>query len=330
MSERNPTYGALKITPTYAVAYYRPVNPYSPSASVLPKLNKPQGNVSRKASTKIKNSVNWMLYVTDKKKVFSIKENKEFYFYLNFITLTLPSKQRHSDDFIKREMLVPFIQWLTKTQGAYMWLWKAEAQCNGNIHFHITTHVFVHWKSIRAKWNYICAKHGYVKMFQDGSNDKGDAATQVKAAKNPNQVGGYLSKYIGKDDRYKVAPRKMKKRKWKLLRKKLKSSNVFVTSEASPFKRWINGRLWACSNNIASVECSTSEMVGTGGEFFDIYDDFHSITDEVKGEKWYEVLCYKHAKFVKLPTYVQYALADGISSIKQAERTQITVESLFE
>src|SRR6185369_3020887 len=193
-------YETVKLCPTYAVWFYRAIN-HTPNPNKLPALNKHNGEVSNKAKTKIRNAVNWMLLFTERKFIYRKAEKKTFSFLLNFITLTLPTQQKHTDEDLKELLLTPFIQWLTKTQNAFMWLWKAEAQSNGNIHFHITTHQFVHWKSIRSKWNKLLAKNGYCKVFQDGTNDLGNSATQVKAARNANQVGSYLANYIGKKDK---------------------------------------------------------------------------------------------------------------------------------
>ena len=56
---------------------------------------------------------------------------------MKFITLTLSDVQAHTDDSIKEHMLQPFLYWLQRYYNC-SYVWKAETQINGNIHFHIT------------------------------------------------------------------------------------------------------------------------------------------------------------------------------------------------
>lgn len=268
-----------------------------------------------------------MLLFTDKKFIYSKKENQTFSFYLNFITLTLPSEQKHSDNYIKENMLVPFIQFMTKTHNAFMWLWKAEAQADGNIHFHITSHQFIHWKSVRKKWNSICAKHGYCKVFQDGTNDKGNAATQIKAAKNASQVGGYLANYISKKDKVKFkvkAPKGLPK-----LLSEIKSDTVsnYLYGPYTVLKRPIDGRLWACSNNIANISCFVTDFDNSAEDICSTKEAIIEIQEHAKYEEFYTVIMYENLHTGTIPQI----LADKVKALKPLnnQQTQFTVESFM-
>lgn len=323
----NPlSYGCLKIAPTYAVSYYRPLTSrFNPSVKV-PLLNRHAGVISDKSATKIRNAVNWMLLLSEYKYVYSVKEEKRFKFKLNFITLTLPSTQVHTDEFIKEKMLTPFIQWLTKTMGCKMWLWKCEAQDNGNIHIHITTHVFVHWMAVRAKWNRLLAKYKYCKVFQDGTNDRGNAATQVKAAKNGKQVGGYLAGYIGKKDLY-------------------KHNDIGVVNDDHVYKdclnvrccsledgkeygmkRAIHGRLWACSNNIASISCIYTEY---DYDYEYVCTELDSLEVKEKKFDYYTVLLFDLHEMDVYPPKMQSIIYGYRREFELKEIVNIRVDSLF-
>src|SRR4030065_2491656 len=54
---------------------------------------------------------------------------------LNFLTLTLPSAQVHDDKFIKRRIFQPFMERLQRVDFCKPFIWRAEMQKNGNIHF---------------------------------------------------------------------------------------------------------------------------------------------------------------------------------------------------
>jgi hypothetical protein len=163
-------------------------------------INKTKGKVSKSACKKIKNCFTWLLIISPLKIVFSKKENKKFTFKINFITLTLSGKQVHTDQYIKQHMLQPFLKWMKHNHKATSYIWKAEAQKNGNIHFHITTNKFIHWRAIRMKWNSLQQNHGYT-CTQDVSNPITDInSTDVHAVKNSKQIAMYMLKYFSKSE----------------------------------------------------------------------------------------------------------------------------------
>lgn len=84
-----------------------------------------------------------------------------------FITLTLPSRQKHSDYFLKRVMLEQFLSEVRRYFGVKLYIWKAETQKNGNLHFHIIADKFCPWLLIRKMWNRILNKEGYVDVYAD-------------------------------------------------------------------------------------------------------------------------------------------------------------------
>jgi len=177
---------------------------------------------SAKSLCRLKNAVNWMLLFADKKQVktkidktqpFKIENIKTWSFRLAFITLTLSDLQQHSDEYIKEHLLQPFLYWLQRYYNC-SYVWKAESQINGNIHFHITVDQFVPWKSVRAKWNKILAKHGYCKVFQDGTNDKGDSATQIKAVLHEAKCAKDIANYVAKKDKVPIVITKGFKAIW--------------------------------------------------------------------------------------------------------------------
>ena len=78
---------------------------------------------------------------------------------ITFVTLTLVAKQMHDDNWVKRNMLNTFLQWLRDSEGIENYLWRAEKQKNGNIHFHILIDRAISWRSIRTEWNSIQMRH---------------------------------------------------------------------------------------------------------------------------------------------------------------------------
>lgn len=228
---------------------------------------------SGQSAKRLQQAINWMLLFALPKRVFSKKSwiNKagkvchSFSFKLSFITLTLSSEQKHSDTYIKEHMLQPFLLWMQRNYKA-SYVWKSEAQLNGNIHFHITTDVFIHWKSIRAKWNNIQQKHGYIKTFQEGIHNEDPNSIDVHCVKNEKDVAKYLATYCSKKS-------SITEKDWEKIQR-LNITPQFCWCIYDPklppqaqnktwYRRIITGRLWGCSEALSKIKCFLDEEEGT-------------------------------------------------------------------
>lgn len=110
------------------------------------------------------------------------------------ITLTMSGRQKHSDTDIKRHMLNRFLIHM-KRKGCREYLWKAERQVNGNIHFHIITDKCIHMDEIRIQWLRCLKSYGYKA---DLRNIHKYPCTDVR--KVDDNVCKYLMKYVSKDN----------------------------------------------------------------------------------------------------------------------------------
>lgn len=246
-SEIRPYLWYTAISPDFGCTYprYDTTRPRAVQNANLA-VNKTKGVISKSACKKIKNCFTWLLLISPQKVVFSKKENKKFTFKINFITLTLSGKQVHSDQYVKKHMLQPFLKWMQHNYKAYSYIWKAEAQKNGNIHFHITTNKFIHWRAIRMKWNSIQQNHGYTAT-QDVSNPITDInSTDVHAVKNTKKIALYMLKYFSKSE---------------------------------PDKRPIDGMLWQASSNLNQSAMVIEETTDTFNELHSAMELYELATD---------------------------------------------------
>ena len=147
--------------------------------------------------------------------------------YISFITLTLPSKQKHTDKEVKKDLLNWFLIRIKRDFGVTIFLWKAESQNNGNIHFHILVNRFVPWREIRDTWNDCLDKYGYIADFEKNHGHRDPNSTDIhglykdKKGDKVGNIAAYLAKYMSKNE---------------------------------DLKRGIDGRLWGCSDNLKTVE----------------------------------------------------------------------------
>ncbi|GAG93822.1 unnamed protein product, partial [marine sediment metagenome] len=132
----------------------------------MPVSSDHRGKISKAAAGKIKKGIDWLLVLAQNKKVFNIKKGKEYKFKLAFITLTLSALQRHSDNTIKHKCLNQFLIEAKKKWKVNHYLWRAESQQNGCIHFHVIVDKFIPWSELRDTWNRIQNKLGYVDRYR--------------------------------------------------------------------------------------------------------------------------------------------------------------------
>lgn len=235
--------------------------------SGIKQKNQTGGVLSKKAQQKIKNAVNWLVLAAPTKWVYQRSTQKRFRFKISLITLTLPTNsQLHSDTFIKRQLLHPFLQFASYKWQLVNYIWKAETQSNGNIHFHITTDTFVHHKDLRRAWNCQLDRHGYIDKFEEAHGHRNPNSTDVHAVKNVRNLGAYMCKYMAKNE---------------------------------PDKRPVNGKLWSASYNLSCkkklvfehFEVTNSELNWLATH----KDVLKKTTDH------FEILCYKPKVLLNLP-----------------------------
>ena len=231
--------------------------------------------IQKRTKQKIENAINWLLEIATNKTLKSLKTGKNYQFKISFVTLTLSSQQRHSDYFVKENMLAQFIRELKIYYAIKNYLWRAESQVNGNIHFHIVLDKFVPWGWIKKTWNRIQNKYNYVdnfsnkmqKKYQNGfifdENHKYKKSyaeqlatyrkskkvlwtepnsTDVHSIKNIKNIGAYLSKYCTKDQKngnYAI---------------KNENSNRYYLELPNNETRLIEGQLWNLSASLSKIK----------------------------------------------------------------------------
>lgn len=237
--------------------------------------NDTSGEISKKARKKITAGIDWLLYLAKEKKVYSEKMKSYFNFKVMFVTLTLSSVQMHSDNFIKSEMLNQFLIESRKKWKTGKYIWRAEAQKNGNIHFHIVFDKYIPWQWIQKVWNRIQDKYNYVAVYsknqhakykngfffnskhsyglsyskQKSQYHKGVScgwykpnSTDVHSVQEIRNLSSYLAKYCTKNDEISYQA------------KVSGSDKSYYEIDKSLGTRQIEGRLWGLSQSLSQLK----------------------------------------------------------------------------
>lgn len=137
-----------------------------------PRFKSHKGCLSRKGKSNLKRSVETLLNLTDSNIMLSGKGRDK----IGFMTLTLPATQitsyhkhyinyKHTDKEIKQKIFNQFMTEL-RQRFDFMFVWVAEKQLNGNIHFHLLINCYIDYYLIRDIWNRCCEKLGYVSDYR--------------------------------------------------------------------------------------------------------------------------------------------------------------------
>lgn len=161
---------------------------------------------------------NWILSIQEAKKAkkaHTASRRK----YITFVTLTLSAKQRHEDCEIKRELLNHFLIYCQRKLGVQEYIWRAESQANGNIHFHLFLDKYIHYQKLRDLWNSTQERLGYISDFKCIHGHNNPNSTDIERIRSAKGATIYVSKYIAKESEYRI----------------------------------LQGRVWGCSDNLRSI-----------------------------------------------------------------------------
>lgn len=134
------------------------------------------------------------LWLRTRKRKVELSPGRIVNFRQGFMTLTLPGVATADHKAIKRKVLDPFYTYARNVLGLQDYVWTAELQKRGEIHFHVLVNQFLDKGRIRKAWNDACARSGIVDMSQ--GSDK--PSTEIEAVKSYNGSKAYAAKYIGK------------------------------------------------------------------------------------------------------------------------------------
>lgn len=177
--------------------------------------------------------------------------------YLTFVTLTLPYKQMHSDKILRKSQ-TRFLENLTKTYKVQHYIWKAETQQNGNIHFHLLIDRAVKWQDIRRLWNKQLNKLGYIEKYAQKRKKEGFIYKPIiykkgKAVTNPKSKNEQYKSYLKEKEIGFTNPNTTDIHSLQNITNSVNYILKYLT-KLEPTKRPIIGAVWGCSNITKKLE----------------------------------------------------------------------------
>jgi len=163
------------------------------------KDNTAKAVLSEKATSKLRNSINWLVHSAKYKRVWSKRDQKAFWFKVNFITLTVPPQANSVvSEKAFQKALNTFLTYSRKYFYLHNYVWKIEAHEDNRLHIHITTDTFIHYAKLRAAWNRILQSNGLLDSHFDKYSDYNPNSTDVHAVHKVNKIAAYMCEYMVK------------------------------------------------------------------------------------------------------------------------------------
>jgi hypothetical protein len=121
--------------------------------------------ISDQARKNMMLKINWLYFMAKSRYKKALSGAEIFNFKLNFITLTLSSKQKHPTAEITERVFNQFLVEIRKIYKLENYVWRLEFQKNGNVHYHIVTDTFTDFHIVLKIWNRCQDKLGYVGEY---------------------------------------------------------------------------------------------------------------------------------------------------------------------
>lgn len=184
----------------------------------------------------------------------------------SFITLTIACNSRNLTALQGYDMLLNhFLDWMTRTAAERCpalktYIWKAEFQERGQLHYHITTPGYVHYKEIRQVWNRLQREAGLLGEFAAEYGHFDPNGTDIHDVRNVRQMDRYMIKELNKSIdaaiNKQIAEIRALERAGALSAEDAREK----IDEARGQEVRTQGRVWGCSEDLQGVRYFTVQV----------------------------------------------------------------------
>lgn len=158
------------------------------------------GRLCPGASKRLRKAVEILIQSAEQKIIYNPVTGRNQPFQLSFCTLTFADDEenfKHKD--VYKPCLAKFLRWMRETHHCNLYLWKAELQQRGQLHYHITSNVFIHYEDVRRKWNALQKDAGLLENYYRQHGNYDPPGTDIAGVRNIEDMPGYILKEITKN-----------------------------------------------------------------------------------------------------------------------------------
>lgn len=211
------------------------------------------GRVSAGAKKRLTRAIVLLCESTQERKIYNEITNRNFKHRMSFITLTITTTERNlSGKEAYKLLLRPFLQWLRRQQKVTTYIWKAELQKRGQIHYHLTTPSYINCHRLKNAWNKFQQKAGLLEEWYQKKHHYNPNSTDIREVRKIKDVAAYMIKEICKS----------------------------IQNEIS-----IGGKVWDCSENLKQNKYFTLAAESMHHEFLQMAEE-NEACDTINGERF--------------------------------------------
>lgn len=236
-----------------------------PEISTLDFLKKDaySGELCNHSKKRLSKAINLLCAIAQEKEAENFRTGGKFKFKVNFVTLTLPAPQGTiTDRELKQKALDPWIKSMKRLFGLKNYVWKAERQFNGNLHFHITSDCYLPLDKICSVWNRQLDRLGFIDEFFVRNGHRHPNSTDVHSVQKIRNLAAYMVKYMSKSPE---AHLRMVNAKLSNAGKRIIKPDEHSFRSVPGQPTWdqpIQGKVWDCSTNLKLKSRCETEISG--------------------------------------------------------------------
>lgn len=211
------------------------------------------GDVTAGARKRMAKAVTLMSQVVKPEWIDNPVSNRRYLHRFSFVTLTVSNDvlltAREGYDLL----LQHFLQWLRRTKGVSLYVWKAEFQERGQLHYHLVFPNFIHYLEIRNKWNALQREAGLLDEYAMEHGHFNPNSTDIHETRDVKNMRAYIMKELGK------AAFVGKLKATAIVDSLIKAGEIPASKRASFIDDYtgdlvMDGKVWGCSTCLGAAK----------------------------------------------------------------------------
>ena len=190
----------LQVRSDMLVLYDLPLNRAAQVRHDIVREKRYKGQMSDCSRRRIERAVDILLQRSPERIIYNPVIDKFHPFTVNFTTLTVASARNITAREGYDKLLRPFLRKMKKW-GWGDYIWKAELQDRGQLHYHVTANVFMRYDKICTEWNKLQRKAGLLEQFAKKHRHYNPNSTDIHAVYRIKNMKSYLTKYLSKAEK---------------------------------------------------------------------------------------------------------------------------------
>lgn len=156
------------------------------------------GKVTPHARKRLRKALDILVQKTELHYVNNPFTEKKMPFRMGFITLTIALEKNLKVRESYETLLSKWLRTMKRKQGMKRYVWKAEYQRRGQVHYHLMTDTFLDARTISSEWNKLQKNAGYLKNFALRNGHFKPPSTHVRSAIDLGEINAYVAKEMCK------------------------------------------------------------------------------------------------------------------------------------